>query len=121
VANISELAIGGQYVIDADLSSVYLGLTDDQNCLEELMKSNLGTVISGASKDDAIKGDEFTIAGMYFEDESSPSKIDLKTSGSKVASIIKIISGQNKNKMAVITHHKDLNSDEITKNIYEIC
>jgi len=121
VANIGELAIGGQYVIDADLSSIYLGLTDDQNCLEELMKSNLGTVISGASKDDAIKGDEFTISGMYFEDESSPSKIDLKNSGSKVASIIKIISGQNKNKMAVITHHKDLNSAEMIKNVYEIC
>jgi hypothetical protein len=85
------------------------------------MKSNLGTVISSSAKDDAIKGDEFTIQGMYFEDESSPSKIDLKTSGAKVASIIKIISGQNKNKMAVITHHKDLNSDSTINNIYEIC
>lgn len=121
VANISDLTIGNQYILDSDLHDVYLGLSDNQNCIEELMKSNLGTVISGASKDDAIKGDEFTIAGQYFEDESAPSKIDLKSSGSKVASIIKIISGQNKNKMAVITHHRDLNSDSLIKNVYEIC
>lgn len=121
VASTNDLTIGNQYVLDADLSSIYLGLTDNQNCMDELMKSNLGTVIASSSKDDAIKGDEFTIQGMYFEDESAPSKTDLKSSGSKVASIIKIISGQNKNKMAVVTHHRDLNSAEIVKNIYEIC
>lgn len=122
VTNISELCIGGQYVLDADTHSAYFGLTDDQNQFDSLIKSDLGTVISGSSREDGIKGDEFVIEAMYFEDESAgASKTDLKSSGSKVASAIRFVAGQNKNKMAVITHHKDLeNSDEIIKNVYEI-
>jgi len=122
VTNISDLCIGGQYVLDADTHAVYLGMTDDQNQFDSLIKSSLGTVISGSSKEDGIKGDEFIIESMFFENESSgASKIEPKNSGAKVASAIKFVAGQNKNKFAIITHHRDLeNSDEIIKNLYEL-
>src|SRR3989344_3616128 len=92
VADISELIIGNTYVLDVDTHNAYFGVNDDLLQFEKLTQSSLGSVIAGTTREDGIKGDEFVIDALYFEDESSgASKIEMQNSGVKVASAIKFI------------------------------
>lgn len=119
-----KLMIGKTYVMDADIHNAYFGMTSDDNSFADLIKKDLGAVISetGSQRENGIKGDEFVIDGTYYEnEENGASKKELKNAGDKVASAIKITAGPNKGKKAIIVHHVDLdNTVGIIKNIYEI-
>jgi len=110
------------YVIDSDIHGAYFGLTDNKSKFESLMTDDLGVIIANEERENGIKGDEFKIVATYYEnEESGASKVELKSSGEKVASAVDIIAGPNKGKSAIIIHHKDLdNTLDILKEIYEI-
>ncbi len=122
ITDISELTISSTYILDVDTHNAYFGVTDDPVQFEKLMQSDLGAVIASSTREDGIKGDEFVIDALYFEDESAgASKVELQSSGVKVASAIKFIAGPNKGKQAVMVHHQDLeDSAKIIQNLYEI-
>ena len=122
VSNISELTIGNTYVLDMDTHNAYFGVTDDPLQFEKLMQSSLGSVIARTTREDGIKGDEFVIDALYFEDESAgSSKVEIMNAGAKVASAIKFVAGPNKGKQAIAVHHQDLeDSAKIIQNLYEI-
>jgi hypothetical protein len=117
-----EIMIGNIYIMEADIHNAYFGLTKDDSIFEGLMGNDLGEIIANNSREGAIKGDQFKIEGIYYEDvEDGASKKELKTKGQKVASAISIFAGPNKGKKAIMIHHKDLdNSIDIIKQIYEI-
>jgi hypothetical protein len=122
VASTDNLVIGNTYVMDTDVHNAYFGLTTDATAFENLIKDDLGKIITNTVRENGIKGDEFTIDGTYYENEEhGASKKELKNSGGKVASAVNIISGPNKGKRAIIVHHADLdNTAEVTKSLYEI-
>ena len=121
VLHTDALTIGETYVMGADVHSAYFGLTNKPKDFEGLIKDDLSNIIRGTSRDNAIKGDEFVIDATYYEDVDDISKEPLANAGGKVASAVRIIAGPNKDKQAIIIHHKDLeNSGEIIKNLYEI-
>lgn len=121
VKTIEELIIGKTYIMDADIHGAYFGLLDSKSDFESLTNGNLGEVINNSSRENGIKGDEFTINGTYYEDRDEAANQEVMGVGVKVASIINITAGPNKGKQAVMVHHKELdNSHEIIKNLYEI-
>lgn len=119
-----ELVIGSNYVFEADMQNIYIAVTTKTADFDALVTNGLGEVITqGAeNKENAIKGDEFVIDSTYYEEEEEgASKVELDSSGAKVASAIKIVSGPNKGKMGIIIHHPDLgNSMETLKNISKL-
>lgn len=124
VTDINTFLIGKTFIFESDMQNIYMGITNKTADFEELIKKDLGEVITTSieNKENAIKGDEFTIEGTYYENaEEGASKIDMDSAGEKIASAIKIVSGPNKGKMGIIIHHEDLgNSMEIIKNISEL-
>ena len=118
-----NLKIGNTYTMNADMHNVYLGLTDVNKNFNELIEKELPEIITETIKNNAIKGDQFIIEGIFYEyekDRNGLSKITKDNMGANVASVIKIIEGPNKNKRAIIIHHKGLNGTlEIIKNINE--
>ena len=122
VPSINDLSIGNTYVLDCDTHNAYFGVTDDPAQFEKTLQSSLGDVIGNNSREDGIKGDEFNIEALYFEDVSAgASNVEVKNAGAKVASAIRFIAGPNKGKQAVICHHQDIeNSAAIIQSLYEI-
>jgi MoxR-like ATPase len=119
-----ELQIGKTYVMDGDAQGTYLAVTKEDTTLEKTIEKDLGSVISmiGDTRENAIKGDEFTIEATYYaEEENGASKVEKTGLGSKAASAINIVAGPNKGKYAIILHHVLLgDSIEIIKNISKI-
>jgi len=122
VASVNDLTIGNTYVLDNDTHNAYLGITDDHNSFERTLQSDLGSVIANNSREDGIKGDEFVVNALFFEDVSAgASNTEVKNAGAKVASAITFVSGPNKGKQAVICHHQDIeNSIAIIQSLCEI-
>jgi hypothetical protein len=118
-----ELLIGKSFVMEADIQNVYLAMTSSEKDFNEIIKKDLGSIILEATtKESAIKGDEFTIKGSYYEEtEEGATDFELDTAGAKVASAIKITAGANKGKFGIILHHEQLgNSMDIINNIFAI-
>ena len=121
VTNIEDLNIGNTYVLDADMHDTYFGLTDDTNNFESLIAEPLTDIIPNVSKDNSVKGDEFTIDGTFYENKDDGiAKQPVTGQGNKVASAVTIIGGPNKGKKAIIVHHKYIgDTAKIINNLYE--
>ena len=122
VNNASELVIGNQYVIDADRNNAYFGLTDNEVKIRWLQNQNLGEIIANTKRESAIKGDEFIIEGLFYEDaEEGVERTERDDEGDKLGSLVKFVTGANKDKRAVLIHHKDLeDSIKLLDNLYEV-
>lgn len=118
--NANELKIGETYVFDADLHNVLIGLTDNEDDHNQVLKEGIEPIMA-ADREDAIKGEEFIIESVFWSEAEEATTDEQTTMGDKIASAIQMMSGANKGKKGFIMHHKDLdNTEEIIKSICEL-
>jgi MoxR-like ATPase len=122
IKSAKDLIIGNNFVLDADMQDIYLGLQSVTTPIEELSEKNLGEIVVECNKETGVKGDAFIVEATYYEEGNTGAETkETDTLGEKAASIVKFITGANKNKRAVILHHKDLeDSLTVIENLYEI-
>ena len=122
IISTEELEIGKHIALDADAHNAYYGTTDDDGDYLSLKALDLGEILANCSKEEGIKGDEFTIDGTYYEEGSSGASLNPEVGlGSKTASAITFTAGPSKGSHAVLIHHKDLNdSAKIVESLFEI-
>ena len=116
-----EIMIGRRYMIDSDLRGIYFGVTDQKQTVDEWASGDLGAIIQNATKEDAVRGDEFQVEKIYFEKENIASDKEIVDAGSKVASIVTFTNGLSKGKSGILLHHAELgDSLKTLECLYEI-
>jgi cobaltochelatase CobS len=118
----ADIMIGNRYVLDVDTHNAYFGLTNDASAMQNMEKANLGEVIAENSRDTGIKGDEFLVEAVYYEDGATgANKNEITTDGSKAASLITFVAGAKKGSKAILVHHVDLEDTiKVIDHMYEI-
>lgn len=118
----TEIHIGEHYVLDTDMHAAYYGVTKDSGQIEKMKKANLGEIIADFEREGSVKGDEFKVEAIYYEDaENGADNTERTDLGDKVASMISFVAGSQKGKKAVIVHHVDVeDSIKILEELYEI-
>lgn len=121
IENIKDLEIGKTYVMKSDTQNAYCCLSNNQEYFKEQINNDIGNLIENNPKSNAIKDEEFIIDSTFYSDQKGKTDKNNTEAGDKLASVITITTGPNKDYRAVILHHKQLNeSHTIIKEIYEI-
>jgi hypothetical protein len=122
VTSPEEIIVSNKYTMNADMHNSYISMTKDKKVVEDLKTKSLGDIIANGAPEGSIKGEEFTVEGIYYENGTAGcDTTERKDLGDKAASLIKFSSGPHKDSCAVLLHHKDLGeSIKVIKNIYEI-
>lgn len=121
MGSIEEIKVGVNYLIDADMQDTYYGITGDKKKITELEKTPALEIIKNSDKENAIKGDEFIVRGIYYANDLDKAKKEEQEGEEKAISLIQFTSGTKKGKIAIMPHHKLLQeSDKIVENLYEV-
>ena len=121
ITNPNDIKIGKTYVLETDKDNAYFGLTDKEKRIEELKTKNLGIIITTMNQNNAAKGDEFIILGLFYADGKSIETKEKTDLGPKTASIIEFTEGKYKGKTAILMHHEDIgDSIKIMKELYQL-
>jgi len=115
INDIKDLHINNTYIMEKDINNAYYSLTDNKAKYQEIITKKIGDIISENQKETAIKGDEFKITGIYYEEEEEIFTTEATGKGNNIGSTIEITAGPNKGKKGIIIHSKEIDKIMNTK------